>query len=172
MGRYVKKWCPHCRYVIQNYALDNTYGMMDVGEPLIVCPNCHKLIIQKNIKEVNMMTKFDYLRIWINNILTGLFLSFIISIIIMAIIGNLFNLSNNTTLLIIDILTLITVFILYLRKCKETLSNQILASKKRLKNHDYSDLINKIFLEKNEEIEEMINLKEFEDEGLIPKKID
>ena len=171
MGRYVKIWCPHCKYVIQNYTLDNTYGMTDIGEPLMVCPNCHRLIVKKNVKEVNMMTKFDYQKIWINNILTGLFLSFIVSIIIFAIIVNIFNTKNfdMKLFLMCYILLVVIVFILYLGKCKKNLVEQIINSKKRLENHKYRDLINKTFLEKDEEIK---NVEEYENEGLIPKKID
>ena len=68
-----------------------------------------------------MMTKFDYLKIWINNILTGLFLSFIVSIIIFAIIVNIFNTKNfdMKLFLICYILLVVIVFILYLGKCKK-----------------------------------------------------
>ena len=40
MGKYVKKICPNCNCVIQNYKSDNTYGMVDIGIPFEICPNC------------------------------------------------------------------------------------------------------------------------------------
>ena len=70
--KLVKKTCPNCGYIIQNYTKDNTHGMIGIGIPYTSCPSCKTILIEKNIKEKNMLTTFDYIRMWFWNIFTAL----------------------------------------------------------------------------------------------------
>ena len=114
MGKYVKKICPNCNCVIQNYKSDNTYGMVDIGIPFEICPNCKTILIKKNIKEINMLTSIDYIRIWFWNIISGIILGGLISLFITAIISNILN-TNDID--IVFIITFITILTIYFVKC-------------------------------------------------------
>lgn len=167
MGRYVKKICPNCNYVIQNYKLDNTYGMIDIGIPFEICPQCQTILIKKNIKEINMMSKIDYIKIWLWNISSGIILGGLFSLFLSAIIINLFNLKKHYGLIML--FTFITTFGLYLYKCNRTLTIQKEKSEERLKNKEYHLMIEKIFFQNiNADIYDK-DIKKLEDDGLIPK---
>lgn len=140
MGRYVKKICPNCDYVIQNYTLDNTYGMVDIGIPFEICPKCQTLLLKKNIKEFNMLTKFDYVRMWFWNILSSLLLSGIISGAITALILKIFNSNNGYYFFIFWT----TIFVYFIKNYYTTQKKQIKESKERLQNAEYKKLIEQI----------------------------
>lgn len=141
MGKYVKKICPNCNCVIQNYKSDNTYGMVDIGIPFEICPNCKTILIKKNIKEINMLTSIDYIRIWFWNIISGIILGGLISLFITAIISNILN-TNDID--IVFIITFITILTIYFVKCYQAFRKKIDESSNRLKDKEYLKLIEKL----------------------------
>lgn len=143
MGRYVKKICPNCGFVIQNYKLDNTYGLINIGIPFEICPQCKTILIKKGIKEINMMNSFDYIRIVFRDFIGAILICFIPSILLYHIFNYLFNFNDNQSMIFILIvfLTFIGFYTMnYIRQFKK----DVIESKNRLKNKDYSKIIEQI----------------------------
>lgn len=145
MGRYVKLTYPNCKYVLQNYTLDNTYGMIDIGEPLEICPNCKNILIRKNIKEINMMSKFDYFRMYTCCVISGIFFSlFIMPILILPFI-TFFIKKNNLLIIILYIAIAISSSYIYIVRSHSCIKRQKRESEQRLENSEYRKLIEEIF---------------------------
>lgn len=143
MGRYVKKICPNCGFVIQNYKLDNTYGLINIGIPFEICPQCKTILIKKGIKEINMMNSFDYIRIVFRDFIGAILICFIPTILLYHIFNYLFNFNDNQSIIFILIvfLTFIGFYTMnYIRQFKK----DVIESKNRLKNKDYSKIIEQI----------------------------
>ena len=104
MGRYIKLSCPNCGRTIKDWHLNNTYGMTEIGNPFETCPYCHTLIRKKGVKEKNMLTPFDYIKMWITNILGGLLISIFPVIIIGNILTNFLKVEEENLYFIITII--------------------------------------------------------------------
>ena len=115
--------------------------MVDIGIPFEICPNCKTILIKKNIKEINMLTSIDYIRIWFWNIISGIILGGLISLFITAIISNILN-TNDID--IVFIITFITILTIYFVKCYQAFRKKINESSNRLKDKEYLKLIEKL----------------------------
>ena len=143
MGRYVKKICPNCGYVIQNYKLDNAYGLINIGIPFEVCPQCKTFLIKKGIKEVNMMNSFDYIRIFLRDFVGAVMICFIPTILLYHLFNYLFDLNNNQSIVFV-VIVFLTFIGFYTRNYIKQFKKEVIESKNRLKNKDYFKIIEQI----------------------------
>lgn len=143
MGRYIKLICPHCNKIIKNWHRDNTYGMTDIGIPFETCPYCDNIIMKKGIKEKNMLTKFDYIKMWTTNILSGMLITIFPTIIIANITTNLLKLNEELSIILTLIISFMF-FIWYLFKSYNLQKKQLAESEERLKNKNYKEFVEKI----------------------------
>lgn len=140
--KLVKKTCPNCGYIIQNYTRDNTYGMVNIGIPYTECPECNSILINKNIKEANMLTTFDYIRICFWDILGSLILSLLPLPFVGVIFNSIFSGIKNVEIILIVAYILTLSFCL--SRCYKNLKDKLIESEDRLKDEQYKKITEKI----------------------------
>lgn len=148
MGRYVKKICPNCGFVIQNYKLDNTYGLINIGISFEICPQCKIILIKKGIKEVNMMNTFDYIRIFLRDFIGAVMICFIPTILLYHLFNYLLDFNNNQSITFVAIVFL-TFIGFYTRNYIKQFKKEVVESNKRLKNKEYLKIIEQINVKDN-----------------------
>ncbi len=138
--RLVTKWCPNCNYTLQKKQNDSTSGSIQIGIPYIKCPNCGAVLIKPNVKEVNMLTKYDYFKIIIRGIFSILLLVLISNIFIFGILGLITNSFNYSVIIVIEIILLL----LFSRRFYNTFKKELNMSAERLKDQKYAQIVNEI----------------------------
>ncbi len=151
MGTYVKKFCGKCGKAIEGWHNDPFSKATKIGCPLIKCPHCGYINIDKYVKEYTMLSGYDYFKMYVPNIWGSIG----ISIILTAIIILIFKIENTTIFLASFTLLFILCLIYGINKEYKNIQKEINLSKERLKDEKYKKLIDKI----NEKTEHWYNVK-------------
>lgn len=140
---YIKKTCPKCGKLIQNWKSDSESTMLNIGIPFEQCPSCKTLLIKPKTKEVNMLTTGDYIVMFLRDSFLSLLFCFFIAGIISMVFTNLLELSDEQSANLLGIMAFVcvTIYIFsYIKQLKEEISK----SNERLKDKEYAKIIDKI----------------------------
>lgn len=146
MARYITKRCPHCRTV---YIRNMPQNMPLYGSPVRVCKTCNKTFIDKDFQELSitgMPSDYEY-----PDVGTTMF-SLLIPIILAAVFITKCIMKYSTTLLVLSIISVSIIVIMLviefspksLSKTKQKYDQEYEASKKRMQDPEYVEILKKI----------------------------
>lgn len=147
MATYVKKSCPHCGHVIQNWKMDNGYWITKIGEPFFMCPRCLKIIIDKKTKEYYMFTNVGIAFYIIKLILFALLVGMLIGVIVWQLLSQRVH-----YILIMGIFSLLAFLFFYYRFNKD-----VKESKKRTALASHANILLKLKLIPASRVQDLIN---------------
>lgn len=139
MATSIKKTCPNCNHIIENWHLDNGYWILNIGNPIVICPSCKTILVDKNIKEAIMLKWYDYLRIIISDIICSLVAAGLLLIFTIFVFKLNLTDENYLALYIVFLLVIATIII-------NKFNNDISKSKERTSDKSYYNLLKKLNL--------------------------